>query len=428
MLFCNIDLLDENFALRRGQYVGVKDGRIDYIGDTAPDGDYGERYDGRHRLLMPGFFNVHSHAPMTLLRGYAENLPLQRWLNERVFPFEDKLTDESVYWSTQLAIAEMLACGTVSFTDMYFFLDGMTRAILESGIKCNLSRGLTVFDDSDYSQLAAYQDNLRLLGEWRGAGEGRLLGDLCIHGEYTTTPKVVEAVAAQAKEHGVRMHIHLSETQAEHEECKQRHGMTPAAYMQARGVFDVPTTAAHCVWLEGEDFDILRDHGVTVACCPASNLKLASGYADISKMLEKGINVALGTDGAASNNNLNILQDLYLFGVVYKGYYRDSTLITPAQALHAATRAGALSQGREDSGLMRVGCKADLCVINTDTPQFTPMTDAACNVVYAAQGADVKLTMVDGEVLYRDGEYLTIDIERVKAETQRCTDDIIAQL
>ena len=428
MLFRNIDLLDEQFQLRRGQYVGVKDGVIDYIGETAPQEDYGEVYDGRHRLLLPGFYNVHSHAPMTLLRGYAENLPLQRWLNERVFPFEDKLSDESAYYGTQLAIAEMLASGTVSFSDMYFFLDGMTKAILESGIKCSLSRGLTVFDDSDYEQTAAYRDNLRLLDEWNGMNGGRLRADLCIHGEYTSTPKVVEAVAAQAKARGARMHIHLSETQAEHEECKQRHGMTPAAYMQARGVFDVPTTAAHCVWLEGEDFDILKAHDVTVACCPASNLKLASGYANVPKMLDMGINVALGTDGAASNNNLNILQDLYLFAVVYKGYYHDSTLITPAQALYAATRAGALSQGREDSGRLAVGCKADLCVIDTDTPQFTPMTDAACNVVYAAQGADVRLTMVDGEVLYRDGEFKTIDIEKAKAEAQRHTDAILRSL
>ena len=428
MLFRNIDLLDENFNLRRGQYVGVRDDTISYIGDDAPAEDYGEMYDGRRRLMLPGFFNVHSHAPMTLLRGYAENLPLHRWLNEKVFPFEDKMDDKAVYYGTQLAIAEMLAAGTVSFTDMYFFLDGMTRAILESGIKCNLSRGLTVFDDKSYEQTDAYRDNLRLLDEWHGANRGRLLADLCIHGEYTSTPKIVEAVAAQARARGVRMHIHLSETQDEHEACKQRHGMTPAAYMQARGVFDVPTTAAHCVWLEQEDFDILKERGVTVACCPASNLKLASGYANIPRMLRAGINVALGTDGAASNNNLNILQDLYLFAVIYKGYYRDSTLISPAEALYAATRAGALSQGREDSGRIAIGCKADLCVIDTDTPQMAPMTDAACNVVYAVQGADVRLTMVDGEVLYRDGAYMTIDIEKVKAEAQRYTDSILRGL
>ena len=285
-----------------------------------------------------------------------------------------------------------------------------------------------MFDDSGYTSLPAYQDNLRLLGEWNGANSGRLIGDLCIHGEYTSTPKVVEAVAAHAKDAGARIHIHLSETQSEHEECKQRHGMTPAAYMEAHGIFDSPTTAAHCVWLEGEDFDILGRHGVSVACCPASNMKLASGFANIPELLKRGINVALGTDGAASNNNLNILQDVYLFGVVYKGYFRDSTLLTPAEVLHAATRAGALSQGREDCGRLAVGCKADLCVLDTDTPQFTPMTDAACNVVYAAQGADVRLTMVDGEVLYRDGEFMTIDIEKAKAEAQRRTDAILRSL
>jgi len=428
MLFCQIDLLDEQFLLRRNQYVGVKGGKIAYIGDEKPAEEFGEQYDGRHRLLLPGFYNVHSHAPMTLLRGYAENLPLDRWLNEKVFPFEDRLSEESVYWGTQLAIAEMLACGTVSFTDMYFFPDGMARAILESGIKCNLSRGLTVFDDSDYPQLAAYADNQRLLGEWQGAGQGKLTGDLCIHGEYTSTPKVVEAVAAQAKENNVRMHIHLSETKAEHEGCKARHGITPAAYMKAHGVFDVPTTAAHCVWLEDDDFDILARHGVTVACCPASNLKLGSGFANIPAMQQKKINLTLGTDGAASNNSLNILKDLYLFAVVYKGRYLDPTLLTPEQVLYTATRAGALSQGRMDSGLIAVGNRADLCVLDTDTPQFTPMTNAACNLVYATQGADIRLTMADGEVLYRDGSYTTIDIERVRAEVQRHTDQIVSSL
>ncbi len=428
MLFCNIDMLDEHFALRKGEYVGIENGVISYIGESEPEKDYGERYNGSGRLLMPGFYNVHSHAPMVLLRGYAENLPLSRWLNEKVFPFEDKISDESAYWGTELAIAEMLASGTVSFSDMYFFLDGMTKAIIESGIKCNLSRGLTVFDGSDYEDLAAYKDNLRLLGEWQGANNGRLIGDLCIHGEYTSTPKVVDAVAAHAKEKGARMHIHLSETKSEHEECKQRHGMTPAAYMESHGIFDVPATAAHCVWLEDEDMDILERHNVTVACCPASNMKLGSGFANIPKLLEKGVNVALGTDGAASNNNLDIMKDLYLFGVVYKGFFRDPTIITPDQAIYAATRAGAMSQGRTDSGLIAVGNKADLCVLDIGTPQFAPLTDAACNVVYSAKGADIRLTMVDGEVLYKDGEYKTIDIERVRSEVQRHTDLILSEL
>ena len=346
---------------------------------------------------------------------------MQRWLGEKVFPFEDKIDDEAAYYGTQLSIAEN-AGERHGFILGYVFFDGHDARDTRERHQVQLSRGLTVFDDSDYEPCRL--DNLRLLNEWNGE-LGGLIGDLCIHDEYTRTPKVVEAVA---KTRGARIHIHPSvETQTEHEEaCSSPETLAAASWLARRHRF--PTTAAHCVWLEDEDFDILKKHNVSVACCPASNLKLASGYANIPKMLEKGINIALGTDGAASNNNLNILQDIYLFGVVYKGFYHDSTLLTPAQVLHTATRAGALSQGRTDCGKLAVGYKADLCVIDTDTPQFTPMTDAACNVVYAAQGADVRLTMVDGEVLYRDGEFKTIDIEKVKAETQKRTDAILRRL
>ena len=432
MLFADIDLLDENLDFRSHCWVGVRDGRVAYVGDAAPAGEeaarYGEVYDGRGKLLCPAFYNAHAHAPMTLLRGYAENLPLQAWLNDMVFPFEAKITPEDCYWGTLLSCAEMARYGCVSFSDMYYHMEEGARAALDAGIKMNLSDSLLAFNGEGLDDLPVKGNLDRLIRDLQGAGDGRIVVDCNIHAEYTSNPRAVADLAAYAKEHGLRLQVHVSETRLEHEECKQRHGLTPAAYMEAHGIFDSPTTAAHCVWLEAEDFDILKKHNVSVACCPASNLKLASGYANIPKMLEKGINIALGTDGAASNNNLNILQDIYLFGVVYKGFYHDSTLLTPAQVLHTATRAGALSQGRTDCGKLAVGYKADLCVIDTDTPQFTPMTDAACNVVYAAQGADVRLTMVDGEVLYRDGEFKTIDIEKVKAEMQKRTDAILRRL
>ncbi len=428
MLFEHIDLLDEQFICQKDKFVGIKDGKIAYIGDSCPEGEWGERYDGRHGLLMPGFVNAHSHAPMVLLRGYAENLPLDRWLNERVFPFEDKLSDDAVYASTMLACAEMLRFGTVSFSEMYFFCQSMARAIVSSGIKCNLSRGLTVFSDRGYKTLDAYRDNLDLLQNFNGMGHGRLKIDLCIHGEYTTTPKVVEEVARHAKDVDARVQVHLSETKKEHEECKQRHGLTPAAYFEKLGLFDQPTTAAHCVWIEGDDFDILKRKDVTVACNPVSNMKLASGFAPIPQLLEAGVNIALGTDGCASNNNLNIMQDIYLFALLYKGVTGDPTVVTPAQALAAATINGFHSQGRMDSGAVRVGSRADLIVLNTDVPSMYPATDVACNIVYAAQGADVKLTMVDGKILYRDGEYTTIDIEKAQFETQKHTTLILKQL
>ena len=428
MLFEHIDYLDENFEVKKDAFIGVKDGKIAYIGTEKPEEDFGEIYNGKHGLMMSGFVNAHSHAPMTLLRGYGENLPLDRWLNEKIFPFEDRLTDNAIAASTTLACAEMIRFGTVSFSDMYFFSQTMAKSILDSGMKCNLSRGLTVFSDQDYEQLEAYKDNVDLLKNYQNAGNGRLKIDLCIHGEYTTTPKVVKALAKHAKSENVNVHIHLSETKKEHEECKQRHGKTPAKYFADLGLFDQPTTAAHCVWVEDEDIELFKKYGVTVACNPVSNMKLASGFAPIPKMLEKGVNIALGTDGCASNNNLNIMQDLYLFALLYKGVTGDPTVVTPKQALMAATLNGFKSQGRMDSGKIAVGQKADIIVINTDVPNMYPATDIACNLVYSAQGNDIKLTMVDGKVLYKDGEYLTIDIERAKAQTQMHTDAILQQL
>ena len=428
MLFEHIDYLDENFEVKKDAFIGVKDGKIAYIGTEKPEEDFGEVYNGKHGIMMSGFVNAHSHAPMTLLRGYGENLPLDRWLNEKIFPFEDKLTDNAIAASTTLACAEMIRFGTVSFSDMYFFSQTMAKSILDSGMKCNLSRGLTIFSDQDYEQLEAYKDNVDLLKNYQNAGNGRLKIDLCIHGEYTTTPKVVEALAKHAKSENVNVHIHLSETKKEHEECKQRHGKTPAKYFADLGLFDQPTTAAHCVWVEDEDIELFKKYGVTVACNPVSNMKLASGFAPIPKMLEKGVNIALGTDGCASNNNLNIMQDLYLFALLYKGVTGDPTVVTPKQALMAATLNGFKSQGRMDSGKIAVGQKADIIVINTDVPNMYPATDIACNLVYAAQGNDIKLTMVDGKVLYKDGEYLTIDIEKAKAQTQMHTDAILQQL
>ena len=411
MLFCNIDLLDEKYETKRNQYVGVKDGRIAYIGASAPEEDFGERYDGRHRLLMPAFYNVHSHAPMTLLRGYAENLPLQRWLGEKVFPFEDQIDDEAAYYGTLLAISEMLASGTASFSDMYFFFGGMVPAILESGIKCNLSRGLTVFDDSDYTDLPAYRDNVRLRGEWNGANNGRLIGDLCIHGEYTSNPKIVEAVAQHARETGARIQIHLSETQTEHEECKGRHGLTPAAYMEKHGIFDSPTTAAHCVHLTQEDMKLLAKRRVSAVHCPVSNLKLASGCADVMGMVKAGMNVCLGTDSVASNNNLDLFEEIKACTLMAKAKTGDPTAIPAEAALMMATVCGAKAQGREkECGQIKLGMDADLILLDFTQPHLIPCHNVLSNLVYAASGHDVVLTMVRGQILYNAGKFPTLDL------------------
>ncbi len=431
MLFSDITLIDEDFAAREHQWIGTIDGRIAYVGSTAPEDParFGEAYDGRERVLIPGMYNAHSHAPMTLLRGYAENLPLQTWLFEQIFPFEAKMTPEDCYWATKLACAEMLRYGTVSFSDMYYHVEECVRAVREAGMKCNLSDTLIAPDEKPYEEYPLAKANRDAISGLQGADDGRVMVDFNVHAEYTTNPVSVRTLAEAAKEAGVRMQVHVSETRSEHEECKERHnGMTPVQYFDSLGLFDVPTTAAHCTWIEGEDFDILAERGVTVATNPVSNMKLASGFAPVPRMLERGINVALGTDGCASNNNLDMFQDLYVLALICKGAAGDPTLVSPAQALRIATRNGALSQGRDDCGLVREGMRADLVVLDASGPSWHPAGDAASHVVYAGHGADVVLTMVDGQVLYRDGSWPTLDVEEAKARVEAAKARIVSEL
>lgn len=429
MLFSKIDILDEHLNHRTGCYMGIKDKRIAYIGDVPPQEDFGEVYDGTGKLLMCGFVNAHSHSAMTLMRGYAENMALSDWLNKQIFPFEAKLDDEAIYNGTMLAAAEMLRFGIVSTTDMYFGGEAVSRAVLESGIKMNFSLSTTCFDDRGARELPVYQEMTDTLRRFHNADDGRMKLDLAIHAEYTSTPRVVEDMAGIAKETGLNIHLHLSETRSEQEACKQRHGKTPARYFCDAGVFDAPTTAAHCVWLEGEDFDILKEKGVTAASCPVSNLKLASGFVNAPKLLEKGVNVALGTDSVASNNNLNILEEVKLFATLFKATSGDPTAITPKQALYAATRAGALAQGRQDCGELKVGNRADLIVLDLrEKPYLRPCHSMVNNLVFSAQGTDVCLTMVDGRVLYRDGIYTTLDLERVVRRAEESVEKILKAL
>ena len=429
MLFKNITILDENFAVRENAYVAVEGSRIALISDEEPKGDYGEVYDGRGRLLMPGFYNSHAHSPMALMRGYGENLKLQDWLNKKIFPFEDKLDGNAVYWGTMLSYAESLRFGIVSSSEMYYFMSDMVAAARDAKVKANISRAVVNFDDSDVWQLPSMIEMKQSFEKYHNICDGRIKMDVSIHAEYTSNHLAVEAAAAYAKEHGARTHVHISETKSEHEECKQRHhGKTPVRYFSDLGFFDVPATAAHCVWIEGEDFDLLKEKGVTVAANPVSNLKLASGVANVPLMLEKGVNVALGTDSTASNNSLNFFEEMKAFALAPKAWYNDPQVVSPAQALYAATRAGALGQGREDCGLVKEGFCADLIVVDIAQPNMHPVHDLRNNLVYSASGSDVLLTMVDGQVLYRDGEYLSIDVEKTIFEAQKATEGILSRL
>jgi len=428
MLFKNVAVMCPDISVRRNMYVGIEGDRIVYINEKEPHKDFGEIYSGENRLLMPGFVNSHAHSPMTLLRGYGENLALQDWLNTRIFPFEAQLDSNAVYWGTMLAMAESLKNGIVSSTDMYYFTDAAMKAVLESGAKNNFSRSITNFMDEDLFDMDSGIEMKEGFEKWNGAGGGRILIDMSLHAEYTTTPKTCDQLAEYTKQVGANMHIHVSETRTEHEECKERHGMTPAGYLASHGLFDTPTTAAHCVWIEDEDYEILKSRGVSVAVNPTSNMKLSSGICNVRKLLDKGINTTIGTDSVASNNALDMIQEMKMFALATKVSIGDPTAVTPADAIRAATVNGAKAQGRNDCGIIQEGCKADLILVDLSGPEMHPVHDIANNLVYSASGGNVCLTVVDGRVLYENGEFKTIDIEKTIAEAEKATAGILDKL
>ena len=428
MLFCNIGLVDENFDYKENMYVGVQGDRIEYIGKEKPAKDYGEEYDGSRKVLMPGLVNAHTHSPMTLLRGYAENLPLDRWLNERVFPFEDRLNCDRAYYGTMLSIAEQLKSGTTSSSDMYFFQDGVLKAVKDAKAKTNFSRSLVSFGDDDFYHNDRVKEALEAVEKYHLTENGRIKVDMCLHAEYTNTLKFIEQFGEYTKDKGLINHIHLSETKSEHENCKQKYGKTPARVFYDAGAMDAQTLFAHCVWIEPSDIELFKEKAASVAHCPASNLKLGSGVCDTYTLLENGINVAIGTDSAASNNSLDMLREMYLAAILPKGINNKADIITPKQILKMATHNGALAQGREDCGLVKEGFKADVIVLDLNKPNMYPDFDVINNIVYSANSSDVLLTMVDGEVLYRNGEFKYIDVEKVGFECNRIVRETVKEV
>lgn len=429
MLFKDITIVDDQFEIKEHMNVGVKNDRITFISKELPKEDFGEVYEGQGKLLLPAFYNAHSHLPMFLMRGYGENLPLMQWLQGRIFPFENQLTEDDMYYGCLMGVAEMLRFGIAGTTEMYLNHDAEGRAFMESGVKANFSRSTSWFDNVSYFDLPYYPDALDAIKKYNGANNGKIKVEFALHSEYTTTERVAIGMAKAAVDNNLTMHVHVSETQGEVDLCRKRHeGRSPVRYLADCGLFDVPTVAAHCVWVDDEDIKILKDHNVTVASCPKSNAKLASGICDVAKLLDAGINVAIGTDSVTSNNNLNMIEEMRFFNLLQKAKSYDPTLITPQQTLYAATRAGALAQQREDCGFIKEGFKADLTVMDIDTVYMKPVHDLLNNLIYSSSGNDIVLTMVDGEVLYKDGQFMTIDIEKVNYECEKARVRILGEL
>lgn len=385
---------------------------ISYIGRDKPTA-FDKKIDGKGNLLIPGFYNSHCHVPMVMFRGYGEDLPLWRWLNEKIFPAEERLNNENVYISSIIGIAEMLKNGIVSFSDMYMFENSVAEAVIETGIKANLSRSLVSFgEDATIQGDWRFAESLAWIKQYQNANNGRLRMDMSIHAEYTNQEKYIREVAEYTKDNNLRMQIHASESENEHHECIRKYGKTPIEFFRDTGVLSSPTTLAHCVYVTDSDMDIIRDCGAFVSHNATSNLKLGSGVARLPRLLEKGVCVSLGTDGAASNNTLDIMREYQLVSILHKGVNRDAEATIASQILDLATYNGAKSQGRDDCGKLKVGNRADIVMIDLNAINNKPCFDTYCTLSYSANSSNVLLTMVDGDILYHNGEFITIDIEK----------------
>ena len=407
-IFENASLILPSNQTGKGDVL-VENGRIAEIRMAGPDAAKGGagtdavRVDCTGKLLMPGLVNCHGHTAMTLVRGVGGGLPLQRWLEEAIFPIED------VAAGTTWGAMEMLAGGTTCVADMYDFPDVYDVRLAEAGLKASVNRVGLAFSDNvppgRLDECVAYVA--------RGCTD-KINRDFCIHSEYLTNEKFCRELAAANRDYRRPVHVHVSETEKEHAECLARHGKTPIAYLADTGLLDYGAYAAHCVYVTDDDFRIMREKNVTLVHNPSSNMKLGSGFARISAALAAGVNVALGTDGCASNDNLDMFEEMHLASLIHKGLAKDPTALPAWDVIDMATVNGAKALGRPDTGEIAVGKCADFCLVDLDRIHLTPCLDLPSLVVHSLHASDVVMTVVDGEIVYEKGQFLKLNQERAK--------------
>ena len=417
---CRALLMDEAATVLDDAFVVVEGETIASVTPTRPAGAFTQEIDCGGNVLMPGLVNAHTHIPMTLMRGYGGGCDLHTWLNDWIFPAEAKLDDRAVRAGADLALAELIAGGVTTIADMYMHTPAIAQAVLAAGISANLSCcGVYFGAPGDFSPAACPDcDHQRqLTEEFHGAGNGQILVDASIHGEYTSNVPLWQWMADYAQRKGLGMHVHVSETQSEHEGSLTRWGLTPFRILDRYGVWDTRAIAAHCVWTTEDDWAGMAEKGVACVHNPVSNLKLGSGVAWIPAMKAAGVPIALGTDGVSSNNNQDMFEEMKFAAVLHNGVTRDPLALLPQDVLAMATREGAKALGRK-TGRIALGYVADLILVDFTRPHLTPCHSVMDNLVYAAHGSDVVMNMARGKIIYKDGTFLTLDLEKIQAEVK----------
>lgn len=388
--------------------------------DCTP-GDAEYVIDGKNRLAIPGLVNAHTHAYMTLFRNCADDVAFDEWLFKRISPLEDAMLPEDAYIGTKLAHIEMLRTGTTSYVDMHMTPGLCAKAVKESGIRAVLTRGLVGPTRDDEGAVRRLSEAKQEFEQWNDNNLLRFM--LAPHAPYTCGPDFLRKIAEEAVALGLGINIHLAEGQNEINNLREQYGQTPIEYADAAGIFEVPCIAAHCVYLSDGDYDILRDKKVSVALNPASNMKLANGFAPVPLMLERGVRLCIGTDGAASNNTLNMFREMALTGLIHKGTTKNPETAPAAEIIKMATVNGAAAIGMSEClGQIKEGYKADICILNLDMPQFCPRSNLVSALTYSCNGSEVETVIIDGKIVMEKREIKTIDEEKVYYEVNKIAD------
>ena len=422
--FYNVRILtmEEDRPVFQGE-LWVEGSRITYVGPSREGtvAVWDREIDGKGNLLMPGFKDAHTHSAMTFLRSFADDLPLDTWLTQRVFPAEAKLTGEDVYWLSKLAVLEYLTSGITAQFDMYMHRPDMDRAMEECGFR-------TVYCESINNFGGTLQEVEEEFLRYQNCGSDLLTYQLGFHAEYTTSRALMEGLAALAEKYRAPVYVHCSETLREVEDCRRRTGMTPPVYMDSLGLFRYGGGLFHGVHLEEEDYQVIKKRSLSIVTNPASNLKLASGVADVRKMLERGILVGIGTDGPASNNCLDMFREMFLVTGLQKVLHQDPQAVPALEVLRMATVNGARIMGLLDCDILAPGKRADLILINLNSPNMQPLQNMEKNLVYSGSKANVSMTMINGKILYQDGAfYVGVSPEGIYAQANRIARRILGE-
>jgi 5-methylthioadenosine/S-adenosylhomocysteine deaminase len=405
----------------------IENDKIIEIDDKIDFSHVDKVIDAENKILMPGMVNTHTHLSMTLLRGLADDLPLDTWLNEHIWPMESHLNGDYCYVGALLACVEMIKSGTTTFNDMYFFMDDVARAVDEAGLRGVLSHGMIDLGDEE-KRKAEFKETKRIIEKCHDTADGRITVAFGPHSPYTCSKELLEGVRKEANKNGNHIHIHIAETEHEVQQVMEAHGKRPFEYLDEIGLLGDDVLAAHAVHLSPEEIAIINNKEVKLSHNPASNMKLASGVSPVDKVLKKGICVSLGTDGAASNNNLDMFEEMKLAALLQKIHNMDPTCLTAKQTFEMATINGATALGmNSDIGTIEVGKKADLILLDSKAPHLTPFRHPLSHLVYSASGSDVNTTICNGKILMENQEVLSIPEAQVIEMAQNAAEEMLSK-